>query len=1081
MKNTPLFIGLFLIFLSSSLFSQSKLNKKSTTSSISQKDQIESPKSKFDAALNQVNWRNIGPFRGGRSLAVSGNSQNPLVYYFGAVGGGVWKTEDGGQNWFCISDSSFKSSSVGAVLVAPSDQNVVYVGMGEADMRSNISFGDGMYKSTNAGATWKHIGLKEADAIATIDVHPTNPEIVFCAAVGNPFKPNKDRGVFKSIDGGQTWKKVLYKNDSTGAFHVRIDPNNPRVVYATLWQAYRNGHSMSSGGPGCGLYKSIDAGETWTPLHLNPGMPKGLLGKIGITVSPANSNRLYALIENKNGGLFTSNDAGETWSLINNNKNLWQRPWYYMNLQADPLNELSLIVLNVNAQQSLDGGKSFKTIKVGHGDTHDIWINPKDGNNYIIGDDGGGEVTFNNGKSFSDLDIPTAQFYHVNLDNDFPYHVYGAQQDNTSVRISSRSDSYQIGLRDWYPVAGGEAGYIVPHPNNSKITFGGEYDGSLTMHNADNNQTKTVSVYPESNMGHTSGEKKYRFQWTYPILFSPHNPSKLYVSSQYLHTSFDNGHTWKTISPDLTRNDPKTTGATGGPITLDQTGAEIYATVFTVAESKLEKDLIWAGSDDGLLHITKNGGDNWENVSLPSNQLGEFALMSMIHPSDYHKGKAYLAANRYMSGDKKPYMFKTTDYGKTWKPIVTGIPNDEYCRVVRDDPNMEGILYAGTERGIYISFDDGESWSKLNGNLPNTPIRDLQIQARDKDLVVATHGRSFWILDDLSPFYELKSNPKLIENKISILKPRDTYRTQAGGELSRKVNQIYTAGQNAPSGLIVNYFIKDKLDKELKLLFLNSKNDTIAGFSSTVLPNGEKEKKSEDFIENKDQNNSDLLSTNIGLNRFVWNMQYPSATKIKGEFSPIWSGGLDGPKILPGRYLIKMVYGNESVGETNVNVVMDPRVKVSEGDLKEQFDFALKVNRKLDEIHKSVNKIRAIRENLGQAQKNITDTVFLAKFKLNVKDLNKNLDDFEQALVQNKAKAFQDLLAYPIRLNDKIAGVGSVLSNSDNKPTNSSYEVYNELEGQANKVLKKIDELLKSEVPKINKLIEDQKIPALKY
>ncbi len=1023
---------------------------------------------------NGLQWRNIGPFRAGRSLAVAGHADQPLTYYFGAVGGGVWKTEDAGANWSHIGDSTFKSSSVGAIAVAPSDPNVIYVGMGEADMRSNISYGDGVYKSTDAGKTWKHIGLPKADAIATIEVHPKDHQLVYVAAMGNPFAPNKERGVFRSKDGGKTWEHILAKNDSTGAYHVRIDPNNPRVLYATLWQAYRNAHSMSSGGKGSGLYKSVDGGDTWECLNEKPGMPKGLLGKIGVTVSPANSDRLYAMIENAKGGLYTSFDAGEHWTLVNDNKNLWQRPWYYMNLQADPQNENALIILNVNAFKSTDGGKTIRMLKVHHGDTHDVWINPKNGKNFIIGDDGGAEVTFNDGETFSDIDIPTAQFYHVHLDNDFPYNVYGSQQDNSTVRIASRTDAYSIGMRDWYPVAGGESGYIAIHPDNSKITFGGSYDGYMTKLNVENNQEQNIMVYPENNMGHTSAEKKYRFQWTYPILFSPHDKTRLYATSQYVHVSHDYGHSWETISPDLTRNDPKTTGATGGPITLDQTGAEIYATIFALAESAVEKGVLWAGSDDGYIHVSKDNGKNWTNINIPNSQLSDFALISIIHPSEFDKGKAYVAATRYMWGDRKPYLFKTNDYGKTWVNISKGIPEDEYTRVVREDPNKAGLLYAGTERGVYVSFDDGESWSPLNLNLPISPIRDLQIHKRDMDLVVATHGRSFWILDDVTPLHEIKDKKV---NDSHLFKPRFAYRMQ-GGDAGRRGTPS-NEGQNAPNGVMVNYYLKSNTKDEVKLQFLTMSNDTIITYSSKKDVKGEEIKVSKDFYEDSDAKRPNILSTNEGLNRFVWNMRYPDATEIKGEKSPMWAGSLTGPKVVPGNYKVRLIVGNKIIGEEVAEIRKDPRNEATDAHLKEQFDLLLKIHKKLDENHKSINQIREINKAVSDYMKSVKDTAMIAKFQKITKPMQKNLEELEQSLVQNKAKATQDLLAYPIRLNDKIAGVANVVSSADTQPTKGSYEVIDDLSKKMETTVSKLKKIIDEDVPAFNKLVLENQLPAI--
>ena len=1067
MKKIPFLILLFSI--SCNLFAQKK--KAKTAEPLA----VESPKQDYSKLYSGLQWRNVGPFRGGRSLAVAGHKDQPMTYYFGAVGGGVWKTTDGGQNWAYTGDSTFKSSSVGAIAVAPSDPNVIYAGMGEADMRSNISYGDGMYKSTDAGKSWKHIGLPKADAIATIEVHPTDHNLVYVAAVGNPFAPNKERGVFRSKDGGKSWENILAKNDSTGAYHVRIDPNNPRVIYATLWQAYRNGHSMSSGGKGCGLYKSVDGGDTWVSLNEKPGMPKGLLGKIGVAVSPANSNRLYALIENAKGGLFSSNDAGETWRLVNDDKNLWQRPWYYMNLQADPKNVDGVIILNVNAFKSTDGGKTIRNIRVHHGDTHDVWINPNNPENFIIADDGGAEVTYNDGVTFSDIDIPTSQFYHVHIDNDFPYNLYGSQQDNSTVRIASRTNGYSIGVRDWYPVAGGESGYIAIDPKNSKITYGGSYDGYLTKQNAENGQEQNIMVYPENNMGHTSAEKKFRFQWTYPIIFSPHDNTRLYCTSQYVHVTHDEGHSWEIISPDLTRNDPKTTGATGGPITLDQTGAEIYATIFTLAESKLEKGNIWAGSDDGYLHVTRDNGKNWTNITLPTSQLGDLALMSMIHTSDFEKGKAYLAATRYMFGDRTPYLFKTSDYGKTWTNISKGIPADEYTRVVREDPSKPGLLYAGTERGIYVSFDDGASWNPLNLNMPISPIRDLQIHEREKDLVVATHGLSFWILDDITPLHQIKDGLALAGQHL--FKPRHAYRME-GGDGGRRGTPL-DEGKNAPNGVLVNYYLKETPKEELKLQFLTMTNDTIITFSSKKDLKGEPFKVSKDFYENPDAPKPNSVSTTAGLNRFVWNMRYADATEIQGEKAPMWAGNTTGPKVVPGQYKVRMILGDKLVKEEIAEIKKDPRVDATDADFKAQFDLLMKIHKKLDESHRNINDIREIRKAVTEYMKAVKDTVIISNFQKITKPMLKSLDDLEQNLLQNKAKAMQDLLAYPIRLNDKMAGIAGVVSSADTKPTKASNDVFNDISSKIDKTSEKLKKIVDEDVPAFNNMVKQNQLPAI--
>ena len=992
----------------------------------------------------------------------------------GAVGGGIWKTINGGATWFPLPDANFGSSSVGALAVAPSDPNVVYAGMGEADMRSNISFGDGMYKSTDAGKSWKNIGLPKADAIANIEVHPTDHNTLYVAAVGNPFAPNPERGVFRSTNGGNNWKHILAINDSTGAAMVRVDPNNPRVLYASTWQSYRNGFSMSSGGPGCGLYKSTDGGESWTNLNKNPGMPKGVLGKIGIAVAPSNSNRLYALIENAKGGLYTSADAGETWSLVNEDKNLWQRCWYYMDLEIDPKNEMAIIVLNVNALKTLDGGKSFKRIPVRHGDTHDAWINPNNPDNFIIGDDGGAEVTYDGGNYFSDNDIPTAQFYHVSLDNDFPYNVYGAQQDNTSVRISSRSTFGSIGKANWYPVAGGEAGYIAADPTNSKITFGGENDGQMSMHNAETDETRDVAIWPEAAIGAPAITKKYRFQWTYPIVFSPHNSNELYITSNHVHRSTNKGLSWETLSPDLSRNDPKTLGETGGPITKDMTGAEIYGTIFTFAESPLEKGQFWTGSDDGLVHVSKNGGSTWEQVTLPTGQLPDYSLISLISPSEFDKGKAYLAANKYMFGDRKPYLFKTTDYGKTWTKIVSGIPADEYCRVVREDPNKKGLLYAGTERGIYVSFDDGGNWQKLQLNLPQTSVRDLQIQKREKDLVIATHGRSFWILDDISPLYEIADNQKI--SSASIFKPRSSYIMNGGQQTLKPDAEV---GENLPIGVQIRYYLPKPANKEIKLQILNSKGDTVNSFSNLKDKKGEAIKISKDFYEDTKQVKPGTISNKSGMNTFIWDFRHADLTEVDGV-NVMWAGSTTGAMVPPGQYTVRLIEDKQILSSQQFEVKLAPFLKTSEQDVLEQYTLIQKINTKVTEVHKTINQIRKTRTALQSVLGAQKDTLVYAAARKLSKEINDSLDIIENTLMQNKAKAPQDVLAFPIRLNDKMAGVASyVAGNYFGKPNSQHYAVYEDLSKKIDTAIARFTTLKSSKIALINTLIAAEKQPAI--
>lgn len=1065
-KTSFLFLGALLLLGTLPAYSQKKSKKVTTTS--------ERPAPSFDnALLNGLRWRNIGPFRGGRSIAATGVRGQPYTYYFGAMGGGVWKSVDGGNNWFSSSDSTFKASSVGAIAVAPSNANIVYAGTGETDIRGNISYGDGMYKSMDAGKTWKHLNLDKASAIGAIQVHPTNSDLVYVAAMGNIFGPNPERGVYKSKDGGESWKLVLAKNDSTGAVDVKIDPNNVNVLYAAMWQAYRNHFSMSSGGPGSGLYKSTDGGETWTDLSKNPGLPKGILGKIGITVSPVNSNRLYAMIENQQkGGLYGSDDAGATWNLVNEAAFLKQRPWYYMNLAADPKNENGLIVLNVNAWKSFDGGKTFKEIVVHHGDTHDIWINPDNPDNFIIADDGGGEVTFNGGGTFTEVDIPTAQFYHVHTDNEFPYNVYGAQQDNSTVRIPSRTSGYSITDKDWWPVAGGESGYVVEDPLNPDITYGGSYDGYLSIFNKKTEEEQLVNVYPEFYMGHGSDSREYRFQWTYPIQFSPHDPNALYVTSQYVHKSMDRGHSWEKVSPDLTRHDSTTMGASGGPISKDNTGVETYATIFAFAESPLEKGVFYAASDDGLIHISKDNAKTWENITPKTSLLPEFALMSIVEVSPYDPATVYVAATRYKLNDFKPYLLKSTDYGKSWKLITNGIPADQFTRVIREDPTRKDLLYAGTEQGIWISFNGGDVWQPLQLNLPITPIHDLVIQKRENDLVVATHGRSFWILDDLTPLYQL--NADIAKADEHLFKPAHAYRMSGG---VRK-EEIPTAGENAPNGVVVRYYLKDAPANELTMHFLTMAGDTAISYSSQKDKKGKPLKIAKEFYSDETITRPGTLPAQPGTNLFVWDMRYADATEVEGT-NIMWSGSGVGPKAVPGTYQVHLYAGDRLIGKQDFQILKDPRLKTSDADFREQFELAMKINDKLSETHKGINKLRSIRKQVDAHIASVKDSSETKRLKEVVKPMLDELEKIENALMQPKSKAGQDALNFPIQLNDKLAGVKTVVLSGETRPTKSSYTAFEDLSKRIDVHLNKLAEVVNRDVPAFNQAARQSEMKAI--
>ncbi|CAN5350118.1 hypothetical protein BH09BAC5_BH09BAC5_08480 [soil metagenome] len=1022
-----------------------------------------------------MKWRSVGPFRAGRCLAVTGLRGERFTYFAGAVGGGVWKTTDGGNSWNCISDSTFSSSSIGAISVAPSNQNIIYVGTGEVEMRGNISFGDGMYKSIDAGKSWKHIGLEKSYAIGTIAVHPQNENIVYAAAMGKTFGFNKERGLYRSKDGGKTWDNILFVNDSTGCADVKIDPTNPLIIYATMWQSRRTAYSLESGGRGDGLYKSIDGGDTWKKISENPGMPKGLAGKIIVAVSPVNGNVLYALVENKTqGGVYKSYDGGAHWNQMTTDNNLKQRPWYFFQIFCDPKNADIVYVLNVQSWKSIDGGKTFPYgMGNRHGDNHDLWIDPDDPTRMIIGDDGGPEVTYNGGRNWSEANIPTCQFYHVNLDNDYPYHIYGDQQDNSSVRIDSKTDGWSIGQNDWHSVAGGECGYIVPDPTNSHITYGGEYDGSLSKYNDETHEWKDVSVYPVAAIGSSAGQKKYRFQWTYPILFSPHDSSELFVCSQYVHRSFDGGNSWETISPDLTAHDSLTMKPSGGLITKDNTGAEIYADIFAFAESYVQKGILWSGSDDGMIYVSKDDGKNWNNVTPPTSILPKGALISIIEPSHFEAGTVYVAATRYKSDDTKPYLLKSTDYGKTWKSITNGIHTGDYARVVREDPNRKGLLYAGTETGIYISFNDGANWQSLKLNLPNTPVHDIQIQKRDHDLVIATHGRGFWVLDNLTPFYDTQFPLK--KTSAYLFKPDEVMRTQGGSYFYEGMQE----GENKPNGVTIDYYLKNKPKKELKLIFLNEKGDTVRTLSSTKQSNGTPLKISKDFYEDKKIPRGGVLPADSGLNRTHWDLRYPDATKLEKQ-SPMWSGNGIGPRAVPGNYLVKLFIGDSLISQQNFLVKEDPRYNVSQKDLDEQLSFLLNLNAKLSETHEAINELRSIRNQMNSYTGSISDSAFTKELNKISKPILDSLQLIEDALVQYKAVAGQDLLNYPIRLNDKLAGIGSAVGSSDGAPTKQSYVAFDEISALIDVQLQKLKNIKTNQIPAFNEKAKQKTVDAVK-
>ena len=1034
-------------------------------------------------SLKVLQWRQIGPFRGGRSTAVAGVASQPMVFYFGGVGGGVWKTTDGGINWEPISDGSvFGTASVGAIGLSDSDPNTIYVGMGESPIRGNVSHGDGVYKSTDGGKTWKHIGLEDTRQISRVRVHPKNPDIVYVAAQGHVWAPNADRGVFRSTDGGKTWKKILFRSDKAGACDLIIDPTNPNVLYAGFWEVYRKPWTLESGGPGSGIFKSSDGGDTWAEITRSPGLPRGTIGIVGITVSPANPDRLWAIVEAEDGGVFRSDNGGRSWIKTNDQRNLRQRAWYYTRIYADPKNADEVYVLNTGFYRSNDGGRTFTGIGVPHGDNHDLWIAPDDPNRMIESNDGGANVSFNGGRSWSEQDQPTAQFYRVALDNDFPYHIYGAQQDNSTVRIASRTVEGGITTSDWFDVGGGESGWIAPSPKDSEIIFAGSYDGLITRYDHHTGQLRDVNPYPNNPMGWGAGDIKHRFQWNFPLVFSPNDPNTLYSASQVLFKSTNEGQSWQAISPDLTRNDKSKQGASGGPITKDNTSIEYYDTIFTVMESPVQAGTIWVGTDDGLVQVTRDGGKSWANVTPSKDMMPEWIQINSLDASPFEAGTAYVAATMYKYDDYKPYLYKTSDYGKTWKKITNGIPDGAFTRVVREDPNKRGLLYAGTETGIYVSFDDGANWQSMQLNLPVTPITDLAIHKREKELVAATQGRAFWIFDDLPALHQMMDAGGFgAASQTKLFKPKEAYRMAGGGGF--QLPPTATIGRNPAGGVVVYYSLKAKPTTDLVLEFLDPAGKSINKFTTRLPRGGGGQGQAGGAPETPAGGGEEgffggggpaRASTDVGLNRFIWDMRYPEAVRFPGMI--LWAGQTQGPRIVPGTYQVKLTVDGQTMTE-NFEVKGDPRLTTTAADYAKQLDLSLKIRDKLTETHNAIIQIRDVKKQIDDLTKRVGPQSRPIVDAGNA--LTRKLTEVEEALYQTKNQSSQDPLNFPIRLNNKLAALLGVVARSETPPNDQSFEVYNELSGQIDAQLQKLSQIMKTDVPAFNQLVKEQNIPAI--
>jgi photosystem II stability/assembly factor-like uncharacterized protein len=975
----------------------------------------------FEGALRA---RLVGPHRGGRVTGVAGHPEDTQTFYFGHCTGGVWRTTDGGRFWHNISDGYFRTGSVGALAVAESDPDVLFVGMGESNIRGNVSHGDGVYGSTDGGRSWRHLGLAETRHIARIRIHPRDPNLVYAAAFGHAYGPNAERGIYRSRDGGATWQRVLFRGERTGAIDLSMDPHNPRQLYAALWEGWRTPYGLSSGGPSSGLFHSTDGGDTWTELTHNPGLPAGIWGRSGISVSPADPDRVWALVEAEadTGGLFRSDDHGRSWRRVGDQPRIWQRSWYFMHVFAHPVDRETVWCLNVQAWKSDDAGEHFRAVPTPFEDQHDLWIDPRDPRRIIEGNDGGACVSFNGGATWtSQYNQPTAQFYHVTTDNQVPYRLYGAQQDINTLSVPSRSDNGAITAADWYAVGGGESGHVAVRFDDPNVVYSSSFGGHLLRYDRRSGQIHDISVWPDDPMGWAAGDLKYRFQWTFPVITSRYQPDVVYAGSQYVHRSRDAGASWQTISPDLTRNDPTTLGSSGGPLHQDNVSTEYYATVFSLAESPLDGQVLWAGSDDGLLHVTRDGGASWTNVTPP--ELPECSLISSIEPSPHTPGTAFVAATRYKLDDFQPYVYRTTDFGATWTRITSGIPADDFTRVVREDPHRQGLLYAGTETGLYVSSDAGANWQRCSFGVPVTPIHDLAV--KEDDLVVATHGRSFWIVDDITPLHEI-----IADGPAHLFQPRDTIRfrpfhgfslPQAEGKNSRLIGPIHVtyiatpdgerfldAGANPPSGVIITYSVREAA--RVDLVILDSTDTEIASLQDRIV--------------------------NAGVHRLVWDMRYPPPARVEG--ATFWeASGAEGPLAPPGEYQVRLSFG--SAVETRRFVIRaDPRVHASAEDLQAQFALLIDIRDRLSETHTMANRIAQLRADLARWHA-------LPQVEQRLAALDRQLSEIDDALIDRSGGLSY---ASPIRINAKLAALSAMVGSADAAPTQQAHAVFADLSAQ---------------------------------
>jgi len=987
-------------------------------------------------------WRNVGPNRGGRSQAVAGSVKRPLEYFFGATGGGLWKTSNGGTTWRPVTDGQIQSSSVGAVAVSESNPDVVYIGTGETALRASVIQGDGVYKSADGGKTWSHAGLSDTQAIARIRIDPSNPDLVYVAALGHPYGPNQQRGIFRSRDGGTTWERILYRNDHVGAIDLCLDPHEPRVMFASLWEVYRKPWVLSSGGEGSGLFKSTDGGEHWREITRNPGMPRGLLGKINVSVSGADSRRVYANVEAPDGGLFRSDDRGDTWTRVNEDHNIRQRAFYFNRVQADPGNPDVVYAMNVNLYRSTDGGRTLVQIHDAHADHHDLWIAADNPARVIVANDGGASVSVDGGTTWTPERYPTAQFYHVATTPDVPYDICGAQQDAGSACVPSKTSDQLLPAGDWfYSAGGGEAGYVAPDPHHVGVFYAGDQAGIVTRYDRNTNQKRDVQVNPWMFSGMPARDLPERWQWVFPIVFSPVEPHALFASSQHVWKTTNQGQSWERISSDLTRAEPDTLGDTGGPITHDENGPEIYGTVYTIAPSRLDANTIWAGSDDGFVHVTRDGGRRWQNIT-PSD-LPKYARASLLEASPHKPGTAYLAANHYEMDDRRPYVFRTDDYGKTWTQIVEGIPANDFARAVREDPKRQGLLYLGTEHGVYVSLDDGSHWESLQLNLPDTEVPDLTVQGND--LVIATHGRSFYVLDGIETLRQL--TPAGATREVQLFRPGTAVRSMQPAYIDyflKRSTDNLTINILDSTGRVVQTFPLSKRSSPAPA----TETETTFGIPSGPAPTGP--------------------DGTAGLNRFTWDLHYPGATVFPGMI--LRGGNTTGPIVVPGTYRVQLIV--DGVSQTVPLVVSkDPRLtSVTQADLQEQFDLAMKVRDSTSEANQMVIRIRELKKQISaRLQDGAGSDPHIAE---TARALEAKLSEIEGELYQVRNRSPRDTLNYPIKLNNQLAVLLSDIEMGDSRPTKQMYTVFGELAASLAKLSGRLNGAETTDVAHFNDLLK---------